>query len=76
MSEVIESPAPLPCAGYDDITRGRLDAGAALAFAMYHCGDIDWIKAMPSTVCEAYMRATAAFAVDSRRLNSQGARRG
>jgi hypothetical protein len=45
----------------------RMDAGAALAFAIYHCGDIDWIKAMPSHVAVAYMRAAKAYGCDSRR---------
>lgn len=48
-------------------TKAKVDAGAALTFALYHAGPdaLDWIKSMPPGVARAYARASSAFACSS-----------
>jgi hypothetical protein len=39
----------------------KINAGAALAHAIYFTKDIDWVRQMPTSVVKAYMRATDAY---------------
>jgi hypothetical protein len=52
-------------------TKAKVDAGAALTFAMFHVRreDVDWIKAMPAKVMHAYQRACTVYGVDSRQVD-------
>lgn len=49
----------------------KINAGAALAYALYHIGEhLDWLKNAPETVRRANMRAQAAYGIGHHRSRS------